>query len=150
MKTIVVDLDGTLCDCAHRIAYAQSQQWDEFHSRLADDQPFLDVVEFIERIDGLCQFELVGLTGRSEKWRNLTNEWLSRHQIYLDVLLMRPDGNFESDHILKPKMLLEEIFNGDFTRMKEGVFLVLEDRDKVVEAWRNLTIPCWQVRNGTY
>jgi hypothetical protein len=150
VRKIIIDLDGTLCDCAHRVSYAQIGQWDEFHSRLVDDQPFADVVNFIEFIDATCQFEFIGLTGRNEKWRNMTNEWLIKHNIFFDVLLMRPEGNFESDHNLKPKMLIEEIFDGDFTRMKAEVFLILEDRDKVVEAWRNLTIPCWQVRNGTY
>ena len=32
----------------------------------------------------------------------------------------------------------------------EEVLVILEDRDRVVEEWRNLGFNCWQVRAGGY
>src|ERR1044071_9234046 len=46
-KFIVVDLDGTVCDCAHRVHLAQAKQWDEFHAGIPHDKPHPDAVEFL-------------------------------------------------------------------------------------------------------
>lgn len=145
---LIVDLDGTLCDISHRVHLAQAGQWDEFHSLLAADQPNLDVVLAVKALTVHHGFIIV--SGRSEKYRNQTAAWLARQKLEFDLLLLRPDDNWEQDHILKPKMLMESAYGGNKQLMLENVFAVLDDRDKVVEAWRNLGLPCWQVRNGTY
>lgn len=150
MNYVIIDLDGTLCDCSQRVHLAQAGKWDDFHSLIADDQPFKDVASFIDLISNLEFVSIIMLTGRNESYRNQTDRWMNKHSIVCDRLIMRPDKNFESDHVLKPRMLCDEVFEGNFEKMKEEVIVVLEDRDKVVEAWRNLGIDCWQVRNGTY
>jgi hypothetical protein len=149
-NTIVVDLDGTLCDCGHRVELARAKQWDHFHSLLVEDQPFEDVKSLIKLIGckATMEIDIIGLTGRNEANRNKTLDWLESHKIFFDELLMRPNNDFRQDHILKPE-LLEEFFGGREIMLKRVMF-VLEDRDKVVEAWRNIGINCWQVRQGTY
>ena len=150
MNYVIIDLDGTLCDCSQRVHLAQAGKWDDFHSLISEDQPFKDVASFIDLISNLEFVSIIMLTGRNESYRNQTDRWMNKHSIVCDRLIMRPDKNFESDHVLKPRMLCDELFEGNFEKMKEEVIVVLEDRDKVVEAWRNLGIDCWQVRNGTY
>ena len=89
---------------------------------------------------------IIALTGRNERYRKITEDWLHDQLISPDYLLMRPDDDFTSDHILKPQMLTE-------WRMEHpdvGIAFILEDRDKVVEAWRNLGYNAWQVRPGGY
>jgi len=149
-NTIIVDLDGTLCNCDHRIELARTKQWDAFHSMLIEDEPYEDVKHFIKFIarSALMEIDIIGLTGRNEKHRNKTLDWLEKNGVFFDELLMRPDNDFRSDHELKP-LLLEEWF-GSREIMLSKVMFVLEDRDKVVEAWRNIGISCWQVRMGTY
>jgi FMN phosphatase YigB (HAD superfamily) len=141
-NTIVVDLDGTLCNSKHREHLAQAGQWDEFHSLLADDKPWGDVWQLIADLCG--KYYIIGLTGRNEKYRLKTVQWLDKYEIELDNLLMRPDFDPRPDHELKPQLLAEAGV------LPEEVLFVLEDRDKVVEAWRNWGYNCWQVRPGGY
>lgn len=153
---IVVDFDGTLCNTAHRVQFAQNKEWEEFHSRLIDDTPNEDVSSLIEKLPD--HFYILGLTGRNEKWRSLTMKWLNFYDIGIDNLIMRPDGDFAPDNCIKPSMLFDFFKFGKSTlsyeealeEAKEGVLFILEDRDRMVETWRNLGFCCWQVRQGVY
>jgi uncharacterized HAD superfamily protein len=146
---IVVDLDGTLCNSAHREHLARAGQWDEFHSLLGDDKPWEDVAKVLPLLSET--FAIVALTGRNEKWRNATLKWLvNNDQLdqHIDYLLMRPDNDFRSDAVLKPALLDEFLDDQKVTHAE--VLFILEDRDKMVEAWRELGHSCFQVRPGGY
>ena len=146
MTAIVVDLDGTLNNCSPRQHLAQAQKWDEFHGSLMDDLINPDVMFLLDNI--AAEIMVIGCTGRSNAFRSLTTRWLLDNRILLDQLLMRPDGDWRPDHELKPKML--EKYLGSKDKVLRSVKFVLDDRDKVVEAWREYGLPCWQVRPGGY
>lgn len=154
MKTIVMDLDGTLCDSAHRDHHARNSEWDQFHSLLTEDRPHQDVLEFIDLLHNAPDdVELIGCTGRNERYRVATEKWLMEHGALLDCVLMRPDYDFRPDHELKIEMLSEwhEQTSGDDPwSVQERVMFILEDREKVVEAWRGAGFNCWQVRPGNF
>lgn len=139
---VVVDLDGTLCNSAHREHLARAKQWDEFHRALREDEPNQDVLQVLGTIS--WRFTIVGLTGRNEVYRPATLKWLKRHEVVLDDLLMRPDGDWRQDHVLKPELL--DVWLEANGHQHSDVLLILEDREKVVEAWRDLGHNCWQVR----
>ena len=145
---IVVDLDGTLCDSAHREHLARAKEWEQFHSLLGEDDVHDDVFRLLASV--WLEHEIVALTGRNEKFRPATLAWLeksSADHMFADIL-MRPDDNYESDHDLKPRLLDEWLTaNG---HNSDDVWVILEDREKVVEAWRNLGYSCWQPRSGGY
>jgi hypothetical protein len=61
---------------------------------------------------------------------------------------MRPEGNRESDYLVKLQ-LVDEFFGNRETALN-SVLLVLDDRDKVVEAFRDAGFRCWQVQSGSY
>ena len=147
---VVVDLDGTLCDSGHREHLARAKQWDEFHSLLCDDEPHEDVLKLLRTLaSGDAESPLiVGLTGRNDRYRPSTLHWLMKHNVPLDDLLMRPDTNFKPDHEMKPEILDQWLSENGHTH--SDVWFILEDRDKVVEAWRNLGHNCWQCRPGGY
>ena len=155
MPSIVIDLDGTLSDCSGRVHPLQNGDWVSFHSELMNDEPMSDVRWFLENF-GCGAFgpspdefvETIVCTGRSEKYREQTLRWFADHDIFVDHLLMRPDNDYMPDHELKPKML-EEFF-GSREKALEEVKFVIDDRDAVVEAWRNYGLPCWQCRSGGY
>jgi FMN phosphatase YigB (HAD superfamily) len=151
MKIIVVDLDGTVCDTAHRDHLAQAKQWDEFHAAAKDDRPRADVAFFLSVLarrsvlDGIL---LVACTGRNERYRQTTLEWLIKHDLAVfDGILMRSDGDWRPDVEVKPALLQEflDVISDEHGPAAEVAF-ILEDRDKVVEAWRNLGYCCWQVQ----
>lgn len=138
--TIIVDLDGTLADCNHRIHLAQAKEWDQFNGLCSKDPVHQDVAEAIWALGHY--YHIILLTGRSEKWRHMTIEWLIDNELqFFDELRMRPEGDWRSDFDVKLS-LIEDV--------KDRILFALDDRDKVVEAFRNAGIPCWQTRNGTY
>ncbi len=147
MNAIVVDLDGTLFNHNHRIDWAKSGEWDEYHSRIPLDDVHADVDWFLQLLPSSVQ--VIFCTGRNERWRSATIQSMKKTNVILpDAMLMRPDNDFTPDHELKPK-LLEDHFGSKETVL-QSVKFVLDDRDKVVEAWRNYGLPCWQVRPGQF
>lgn len=147
-SVIVVDLDGTLFDSAHREHLAREKRWTEFHELLTLDPVKPDVARIIQQLQRDDDTFILGCTGRPERYRPLTLAKLTAHNLELDDLLMRPDNDWAPDHELKPRMVIEYFVDKEAALL--SVNMVLEDRDKVVEAWRNLGFKCWQVSVGGY
>lgn len=142
---IVIDLDGTLCDNTHRlhVLSRQPRNWDLFHSMLDKDSPKPAVACVVRSMRGYG-FRAALCTGRPERYRDDTMNWLQRHAVDWDRLLMRPDGNKESDDIVKPALVAEAgIVLGN-------TLFIMEDRDKMVRCWRLLGFTCFQVQEGAY
>lgn len=145
-KIVIVDLDGTLYNSVGRSHLAKAGLWDDFHSQSVFDQPNHDVLELVHLLSK--ENTLLGITGRNEKFRNITNAWMHRWSVPLDDLLMRPDLNFNPDAEVKLSLLHRWLSKSDNTM--SDIWFALEDRDKMVDAWRNARIPCYQVRPGEY
>lgn len=143
MKNIVIiDLDGTLCDTTHRdhLISGAGTDWDAFHSELHNDKPYEETVKFIEAMNNLGM-TIIALTGRMEKFRKQTVDWLIKHEILIDDLWMRGNDDYRKAFEIKR----ERIIN-----IKDSILVVLDDNDKVVEALRNEGLRVWQVQNGGY
>jgi FMN phosphatase YigB (HAD superfamily) len=132
---VIFDIDGTLADCSHRVQYAQSKEWDEFHSRCLEDNVIVNVADLMIELSQSC--EIILLTGRPEKYRHMTEQWLELCGLddFYDELIMRPDNDWSQDAKMKVKAL-EDHF-GDQQAVLDSVWLVIDDRDSVVEALRN-------------
>jgi hypothetical protein len=146
--TVVFDLDGTLADCSHRLQYAQSKQWDEFHSHSTEDDVIIRVADLLVSLAATA--DIVILTGRPEKYRAATQKWLEESNIALfcDELIMRPDDDWSSDGEMKIKALEKKF--GSKEEVLNNVWLVLDDRDSVVEALRNYGLTVLQPAVGGY
>lgn len=143
MKRIVCDMDGTLTNISKRFHLAQQGEWDQFHSLAEDDPPNMDVVHMLRG-----NHDFIVLTGRPQKYLSVTVNWLKHYDLYPYAIIMRPNGDKRSDARLKPELLIE--WYRGLEQAKACVDFILEDRDNVVEAFRNLGFNCWQVRQGTY
>ena len=99
--------------------------------------------------------QLILTTGRMEKHRAITIEWLDRNGIctlldtwdepdqdLLGSLLMRQDDDYRDDAIIKEEMLMKI--------GPENVFCVFEDRKRVVDMWRRHGLTCFQVAEGDF
>jgi FMN phosphatase YigB (HAD superfamily) len=146
MAAIVIDLDGTLCDCSHRVQHAQAKDWDAFYEGLMGDKVVEPVRELLECMTESLEILLV--TGRPEKYRVTTERWLQDNFILWDALLMRPRDDWRHDY--EVKLALLEAHFGSKEIVLERVLFALDDRDQVVEAFRNYGLSCWQVRQGDY
>lgn len=148
MKWIVCDLDGTLFDCAHRQHLAIAKKWDEFHSLCTEDKIHGDVLTLVRLVHFNQNFGLLALTGRNEKFRNLTESQLRCAGVLVDDLLMRPDDNFDHDAEMKIAQL--EKYFGSKEEVLKNVIFCLDDRDSVIQNFRDYGLKAWQVRMGAF
>jgi hypothetical protein len=87
------------------------------------------------------------VTGRPEKTRKNTEAWLVNHGIEANFqasLFMRPDGDRRPDPIIKQDIL---------ARIRDAQFepvLVFDDRQSVVDMWREQGIRVAQVAPGNF
>jgi hypothetical protein len=114
-----------------------------------------EVLDRLERLENKLDADVQRIDERTDKWEErflkyeqMTSSWLVKYRIPLDYTFMRPSGNRARDCDLKPKMLID-LF-GSKENVQEKVLVVLEDRDRVVEAFREMGLPCWQVQAGGY
>ena len=127
---IICDLDGTLALLNGRSPYdASTCENDILNSVVAS----------------LLKDKLVLLvSGREDKYRKQTINFLDKHQINYEKLIMRETGDFRKDSIIKKEIFDTQIrgfYNIDF---------VLDDRNQVVEMWRQLGLICLQVAEGDF
>ncbi len=134
-ECVICDLDGTLALMGKRNPFDAST--------CEQDRLSFSVAGFLNLI---CPyFTIFYFSGREEKYRVQTLNWLSAHSMdFHKALVMRPTGNSEKDVIIKGRMFEEHI------RGKYNVHVVLDDRDQVVEGWRALGLNCWQVNEGNF
>jgi hypothetical protein len=142
---VIFDLDGTLALVDHRRHYVTNgnQQWDEFHKACVNDEANWPVIHTLMSLfrSGADVFIV---SGRSDLVRLETEDWLLKHGIPFDGLIMRKHGDYTPDDILKLSWM------NDGTIPKHRIKMVFDDRDKVVKMWREQGITCFQVAEGNF
>ena len=172
-NTIIFDLDGTLALVDKRVRKSmipkpnspdgEGMDWDIFfdgHNVLTLDEPNYPVISMAQMYYEKG-FNIVIFSGRNDRSYEETRQWLEEYEVPYNLLVMRPDkfkdkswpiaaGNpatpdmrFMPDEILKKKMLDTFVDIND-------VFLVVDDRDKVVKMWRDLGLNTFQVAPGNF
>lgn len=175
-NTVIFDLDGTLADIDARRKKSiidgkrinengksvSKLDWDVFFDadNIKLDKPNHPVIKTAQMFHD-NGFRIVIFSGRNDRSFDATVSWLKSHDVPHDLLVMRPDkfkdkswpiadGNlatpdmrFMPDEILKKKML-------DIFVDINDVFLVVDDRDKVVKMWRSLGLTTFQVADGNF
>jgi len=127
---IICDMDGTLAFLNGRNPYDAS----------SCENDLLNPV-----VASLIKDKLVLLvSGREDKYREQTINFLDKYQINYEKLMMRETGDFRKDSIIK-----KEIFDSQI-RGFYNIDFVLDDRNQVVEMWRQLGLTCLQVAEGDF
>lgn len=164
-QIIICDLDGTLCNCEHRVHHVQriddatklkrKPDWDAFYAGVKDDTVNEAVLRVLENFldSNHWDYELIFSSGRPERCRADTELWLQEHGFdrrfdcgedgYPYTLLMRKDGDYRPDYVVKQRMLDKYID-------KERVLFAMDDRNQVVDMWRRNGITCFQVQDGNF
>lgn len=148
-KYAIVDIDGTITKPGERLKYLQQEpkDWDSFYADCFDDEPHDDIVELVRNLIQGGQYEVVFCTGRRERCREKTEQWLYSYLEFRpsrETLLMRPDGDIRPDVVVKPELVVAAGIKLD------EIAFVLEDRDCVVKKWRELGVRCLQVAEGKF
>lgn len=144
-KTYIFDIDNTIANNEKRIHFLHQEpkDWKSWHERCTEDTPYWEIVDLIDMAME-ADIRIVLCTGRDSFCRKDTEEWLLEHGIYYDKLYMRAEGDRRSDADVKRELLAE--------MRSEGFdpVLVFEDRDRVVQMWRDEGLRCLQVAPGNF
>ena len=149
-NTIIFDLDGTLALIDKRRELSTKPNgkldWGKFFNstNIKLDEPNLPVIKMAQLFSEQG-FNIVILSGRSNKTETATRSWLSKNKVPFNKLIMRDSetNHFTPDWVLKKNMLDENLDIND-------VFLVVDDRDRVVKLWRSLGLTTFQVAEGNF
>ena len=144
-KRIIVDIDGTLANIEHRVPHVRGEKknWSEFNKNFDKDILNKWCAEIIEAMHAKGVGTML-LTGRGERYRSPTEEWLTSHRINYDRLYMRKSKDRREDALIKKEIYLEHI------QPFHDVLFVVEDRLNVVKMWRDLGIVCLQCEWGDF
>lgn len=159
MKNIIIcDIDGTLCTDEHRnhlLADPNNRQWDEYFDLCHLDPPVRAVIEVLQafynvtvtspemKAYGLGEYEIHLMTARVDTVKQKTLDWLKKHRVPFNSIRFRPADCRLQDNVLKTKWA-DELGGPD------RVLFVLEDRQRVVDAWRLAGYTCFQVAPGNF
>jgi len=144
-KWVIFDIDGTLANISHRLHYingVEKKDWDGFNSKMLFDE-YKPAIGHIQKLYWNNGFQMAIVTGRFEKYRDMTVQWLKRFSINYNELHMRPDEDYSSDYLVK-----EAIYEKHFK--DRDILFVVDDRQRVVDMWRDKGLICLQCQQGDY
>jgi len=130
---IICDIDGTLALFGDANPYERD---------FLQDKPNMRIYELLNRIKEDRTIFLV--SGRMEKNREVTIQWLKQNDIPYDYLFMRKTDDVRKDIVIKKEIYETEI------KDKYNVLFVLDDRNQVVDFWRSEGLTCLQVAPGDF
>ena len=136
-RAIICDLDGTLAKMHHR---------NPFDASKCDEDEVNEPVRNIVASFYAQGYKILFFTGREHKFKRPTLTFLEKafpNPIEYD-LYMRKTGDFRKDSIIK-----DELFR-DVAEGKYYVEFILDDRNQVVDMWRELGLVCLQVDYGDF
>jgi hypothetical protein len=140
---LLCDIDHTITDAAWRDPWLG--QWETYHPKSVDDKPIMPVIKAVNAM-ALLGWQVVLLTSRNERWRQITLEWLVKHKVLASGLVMRPEDSYLPCHELKIKLAIEI-----FGPRLEGIGMVWDNSAQNLEPFQELGITTMQVNylNGT-
>tara|TARA_B100000073_G_C23558973_1_gene503283 strand:- start:147 stop:608 length:462 start_codon:yes stop_codon:yes gene_type:complete len=151
-KTVIFDLDGTLADITLRRTLAidstdGKMDWDVFFDpkNISLDQPNTPVITMAQLLHSQG-YKIVILSGRSARTQDVTLDWLNKHNVPFDDIHMRPTdkkSHFLPDNVLKQNWLFTVLRDDD-------IFAVFDDRQQVVDMWRDNGLTVFQVADGDF
>lgn len=131
----VFDIDGVLADVRHRLHHLRSRpkDWHAFFAAAVDD-PVLEEGRRAIQEASTAGSRIVYVTGRPQRWRRDTQQWLSRHGMPDGPLHMRPNRDRRPARFYKA-----EVIGG--IAAQDDLVAVIDDDDKVVAHLRELGLP---------
>lgn len=129
-KAIICDIDGTIAHRGNRDPYDMT--------KVSEDTVDIVVATIVKALYSIG-FPVIFTSGRDETARYDTFEWIQTHVgiAYFD-LHMRQIGDTRNDAVVKREMF------DNITTLYE-IFCVFDDRQRVVDMWREMNLKVLQV-----
>ncbi len=146
-KIVIFDLDGTLALIDKRRKISTNNKgkidWSKFFNPdMVDlDDPNTPVIIIANLLSS--QYRIWILSGRSDVTKEATLNWLRKHKVTFDHLQMRPQS-----HLYMPDNQLKQIWLDNIG--KDNVAMVFDDRQQVVDMWRDNGLTTFQVAKGDF
>ena len=154
-KWVIFDLDGTLALIDERRKVSEKENgkldWDKFFDpkNIELDEPNPPVIKMAQ-ILAETGYKIAILSGRSKATRDATRDWLNQYNVPYNILKMRPTSHpwkFMDDRKLKARWF-GDLFANHIEEPE--VLCVFDDRQKVVDMWREIGLTCMQVAPGEW
>lgn len=133
---ILCDIDGTLAHMVDRGPF----DWPKVGSDILDET----VAEILRLYYVTEHAKVILFSGRDSVCRPETEEWLKKNLVPYHQLFMRGQADMRKDSIIKRELFDAEIKN------EYQVLFVLDDRNQVVDMWRQMGLKCLQVADGDF
>lgn len=143
---VLVDIDGVLSDASGRQHFLNNpdgvRDWRGFFEAVIDDPALPGVDRLLDLLDPALTVVL--LSGRPAWLLDLTVEWLWRHGLRWDLLVLRDDDDLSDAAGYKQEAL------GDLQAAGYDVQLAFDDDRRIVDMYRAAGVPCIYVHSGYY
>lgn len=105
LPVAVFDIDGVLADVRHRLHFVakRPKDWKAFFAGAADDAELTRGTDLLRAL--ATTHEIRYLTGRPERLRAVTRDWLAGLELPTAPLAMRPNRDFRPSRVFKRDVL---------------------------------------------
>ena len=138
---IIFDIDNTLSDDAHRVHYIQqnSKNWDAYFDALIDDAPITPTLEMLRTLYD-ARHRIILCTGRPEKYRYLTVQWLQKYDVPANALFMRQpkDGKLRNAQV--KRAMIDRVREANYNPVA-----VFEDNPSSAAMWKECGLVVYQI-----
>lgn len=139
-KAVICDLDGTVAWMQNRSPY------DGTKVDADKCDPMLQTLLHAISMSSLHCIEVIFVSGRegTAECQEKTLNWLQKHFSFDFTILMRKEKDYRPDEVVK-----KEIYE-QYIKDQYDVMCVFDDRQKVVDMWREQGLLCCQVAKGDF
>lgn len=134
-KFVISDMDGTLCDNHERATRCLDREdgkkdWKAFFDGIPADPPREDVIKrFVHEVITHGALPII-VSARPERTRQVTLDWMAKHNVPFWTLIMRRDGDHRPDDQVK-REILKRYFPD-----QSKIVCVFDDRPSVIRMWK--------------
>jgi predicted kinase len=144
-KCVVIDLDGTLANCDHRLHFVKNKpkDWNSFYKGIENDKVNRWCQTLIESLHD-SGISIVYASGRPQDYYEITYNWLLKNDLDFGPLFMREKGDYRQDYFAKETILdfsIEPAYNP---------ILFIDDRQQVIDLWRRRGYTALQCAKGDF
>jgi hypothetical protein len=133
---VIVDMDGTLAlNLSIRSYYDLT--------RVLEDTPNRPICTLVNVLKN-SGYSIIIVSGRASTCQEDTETWLKVHDVPYDAIFMREVGDSRKDAITKKEIYQNKI------EPYYNVLYTIDDRNSVVNMWRELGLTCLQVNFGDF
>jgi FMN phosphatase YigB (HAD superfamily) len=138
---VLFDIDNTLSDMDHRLHLIEKDDpdYEAFEKQCVNDPLIAPTAEVLIAFQNL-KHQIWLWTGRSDAVETQTRQWLQRHALPYNQLLMRPYGDKRPTEAIKKQWL------NNAPVPKDRVLCCFDDDPQIVEMLREQGMMVYQVR----